>query len=128
MPPAPPTATLVNGGTQDIAGTANGATVAGGVQYDHGTATATTVGAAAQHVLQGSSAAGTRLRPAAQDVVNGTVTDTVPDGDQQVLGGGVAVHTAVVPGLGASAPRRPPLSSMPAASNVVLAPATRREH
>ena len=71
--------------------------IAGGVQFDYGNASGTTVNAGgAQHVYFGGSATGTTVAAGGyQDVWNGTVTDTTLRGDQQVLAGGISVHTVI---------------------------------
>jgi autotransporter passenger strand-loop-strand repeat protein len=88
----------INGGTEDVAGTATGTSVnSGGVQQDYGTVSGAVIASGGvEHVYQGGVANGTDVAAGGyQDVSGGTVTDTVLDGAQQVLAGGVAVHTTI---------------------------------
>lgn len=90
--------TTIDGGTQFLSGTATGTTVgAGGNQYDYGTANSVLVASGgSQHVYQGGTADGTTVAAGGyQDVYQSTVTNTVLDGDQQVLGNGHAAGTVI---------------------------------
>ena len=88
----------IDGGIQYLSGTATGTTIgAGGNQYDYGTATGALVqSGGSQHVYQGGSASGTTVAARGyQDVYQGTATNTVLDGNQQVLAGGHANGTVI---------------------------------
>ncbi|MET4092646.1 MULTISPECIES: FG-GAP-like repeat-containing protein [unclassified Bradyrhizobium] len=88
----------IAGGRQYIVGSTTSATVgAGGVQYDYGTSIAVLVESGGiQHVYQGGSADGTTVAAGGyQDVSQGTVTNTVLDGEQQVLTDGHATGTTI---------------------------------
>ncbi|WP_445217969.1 beta strand repeat-containing protein [Bradyrhizobium sp. Pa8] len=85
-------------GTQYVTGSSANATIgSGGNQYDYGTATGALVqSGGAQHVYQGGSASGTTVAAGGyQDVYQATVTNTVLDGNQQVLGNGHAAGTVI---------------------------------
>lgn len=85
-------------GVQYLSGTSYTATIgAGGVQYDYGKSNGALVQSAGiQHVYQGGSADGTTVAVNGyQDVYQASVTNTVLNGQQQVLADGHADGTTI---------------------------------
>lgn len=85
-------------GSLFVNGASYSATIgAGGSQYVYGTATGAQVtSGGSQHVYQGGTADGTTVAAGGyQDIYQSTVTNTVLDGNQQVLGDGHAAGTVI---------------------------------
>lgn len=94
------TDTVITGGSQYVVGTATGTTGGGNSTVGGGESIGAIVeNGGAQHVYYGGSATGTTVAAGGfQDVYNSTVTDTNLSGEQQVLAGGMAIHTVIAGG------------------------------
>jgi autotransporter passenger strand-loop-strand repeat protein len=93
--------TIVAGGDQAVVGTTTGGSTGDGSTSNFGTSiNAQIQSGGAQHVYSGGKAFGATIAAGGfQDVANdGTVTDTIVSGSQQILAGGLSVRTAIVAG------------------------------